>query len=702
MSTPKPIMIHSLFRAGSTYIFNVFRRSNAGYWCYQEPLHEVFADHSPEAQWREQTTGESRTSELRHPSLDRPYFWEFAQCADFVESHYKKEFAFETFFLGRNDDGQSDLRSYIEGLSERAAGQPVFQFCRSMGRMAWFRQQFDAIHLHLWRNPWDQWWSYKINNYFDNTLAQIFSAENMPKVLIDIFDKIKIKTSQDVDNNFDTGRIFNRIPLIVDPERSYLLFYALWAWGLLESRFLANEQINIDSLSTSAEYRRKMEQRLGDFGVAGLDFGDANVPQMSFGDSDREFFLQIEDVVHKHMLAGGFQESDLEWLKQQRALHAPIGTKSTFNSVGSVLDLYRRIGGIAKNLILSAQHSAQVTEQQCVDLKAELTAQLAYIEKNLVSEQHRAQVAEQKISELKAQLAEAHSREYEFLNSASWRITAPLRRLREVGNRFGRAGRASDFSKESKNRSELASGQVNPSALPSKNSSARSLSTAERNKLFLEWLERSTLTQYDRDHKVRFWETYLRLDGYLATCSRLLELGGESRITNYLKAQLGMDVEVYGQDLRYPFELSSSSFDMVLCLEVIEHIKDRTETGGISEIAMFNRSGVRNVFAESRRVLKEGGILFMTTPNACCIDSIARIFLYQAPQLYAPHVKEFAAAELIDLAKEFNFELIAYSTANVWNPLPPIDREQINSILREANIPTEDRGDDMFLVFQKR
>lgn len=696
-------MIHSLFRAGSTYIFNVFRRTNAGYWCYQEPLHEVFADHSPEAQWREETTGESRTSELRHPPLDRPYFWEFTQCADIIESRYKKEFAFETYFLGQNDDAQSDLRSYIEGLAERAAGRPVYQFCRSIGRMAWFRQQFDAIHLHLWRNPWDQWWSYKINHYFDNTVAQIYSAENLPQVLINIRNQIKSEVPQYAANNFDTNRVFDNIPLIVNPEQSYLLFYALWAWGLLESRSVANEQINIDSLSTSPEYRRKLVQRFDDLGVPGLDFEDANVSQILFGDDDREFFGQIEDVVHKQMLASGCQESDLAWLKQQRALHAPTGAKqSNLNPVGSVLDLYRRIGGLTKNLILSAQHRVQVAEQNIVDLKAELTAARARFENDLVSEQHRVQVAEQQLTELKAQLAEAHSREYQFLNSTSWRITAPLRRLREAGSRFGGSGRASHFSKENKRRIELASGQVRTLASPSENFSARSLSTEERHKLFLEWLERNTITQYDRDHKVRFWETYLRLDGYLGTRSNLLELGGESKITNYLKAQLGMDIEVYGQDLRYPFELSSSSFDMVLCLEVIEHIKDRTETGGISEIAMFNRSGVRNVFTESGRVLKDGGILFMTTPNACCIDSIARIFLYQSPQLYAPHVKEFAASELIEVAKEFNLELIAYSTANVWNPLPPIDRQQIIDILSEANIPTEDRGDDMFLVFQKR
>ena len=36
-----PIFIHSLFRSGSTYLFKLCRSSPAGYWCYQEPLHEA-------------------------------------------------------------------------------------------------------------------------------------------------------------------------------------------------------------------------------------------------------------------------------------------------------------------------------------------------------------------------------------------------------------------------------------------------------------------------------------------------------------------------------------------------------------------------------------------------------------------------------------------------------------------------------------
>ena len=42
-----PVVIRSLFRSGSTWLFGVFRRAEAGYWCYQEPFNEGLCGLSP-------------------------------------------------------------------------------------------------------------------------------------------------------------------------------------------------------------------------------------------------------------------------------------------------------------------------------------------------------------------------------------------------------------------------------------------------------------------------------------------------------------------------------------------------------------------------------------------------------------------------------------------------------------------------------
>lgn len=73
----------------------------------------------------------------------------------------------------------------------------------------------------------------------------------------------------------------------------------------------------------------------------------------------------------------------------------------------------------------------------------------------------------------------------------------------------------------------------------------------------------------------------LRLERHLLEGGRVLELGEESKISTYLKTHDRCCIETYSSDLRYPFVLKDNSYDVVLCLEVIEHIKDRTETSGV-------------------------------------------------------------------------------------------------------------------------
>ena len=70
-----PIFIHSLFRSGSTYLFNVFRRTG-NYWCYQEPENEwlLELDNKPEALLAVTT---NNGGNIHHPDIGKPYFWQF-------------------------------------------------------------------------------------------------------------------------------------------------------------------------------------------------------------------------------------------------------------------------------------------------------------------------------------------------------------------------------------------------------------------------------------------------------------------------------------------------------------------------------------------------------------------------------------------------------------------------------------------------
>ncbi|MEA3115191.1 MAG: hypothetical protein QOG58_4990, partial [Caballeronia sp.] len=43
MLTKSPLFLHSLFRSGSTYLFEKFRRTDR-FYCYQEPCNEALID----------------------------------------------------------------------------------------------------------------------------------------------------------------------------------------------------------------------------------------------------------------------------------------------------------------------------------------------------------------------------------------------------------------------------------------------------------------------------------------------------------------------------------------------------------------------------------------------------------------------------------------------------------------------------------
>lgn len=330
----KPIFIHSLFRSGSTYLFDVFRRSDEGYWCYQEPLNELLLNRSDDAFWMYSQQQDSMVDHLRHPKLDKPYYFEFAEIKEVVLSRFRPEFCYELFFLTPGQQAD-ELSLYVTELVTHARGRAVLQCCRSIGRMRWARSKSDAVHIYLWRNPWDQWWSYKVDPYFDMTSLAVYGAKGLPDFLSRVRDESGLDLPGFQNHLPDWGMLQKEIALHADHAKSYLLFYALWVYGLLESRGAADVSMNIDMLSESPEYRSEVLARLSDLGVNGLDLSDADVPRSVFGKNDRSFFGEIEHKVHELLLKAGYDEADLDWVLAEREKHSPSRQKQPYETTQS-------------------------------------------------------------------------------------------------------------------------------------------------------------------------------------------------------------------------------------------------------------------------------------------------------------------------------------------------------------------------------
>ncbi|MCL7420751.1 MAG: hypothetical protein M8364_07605 [Methylobacter sp.] len=313
-----PIFIHSLFRAGSTYLFNVFRRSVDGYWCYQEALHEaaVFARNSPKLLL--EGFGEEKVAPLRHPQITTPYFQELYDTWPAWKDALNESAVYDGYFAPPNADIGIP---YWRTLIEAAKGRAVFQECRTASRIAAIKEQLGGYHIYLWRNPWDQWWSYKVTPYFDMANQLIINAPNPPAALVALHSALGFEKHEHV----DISRAFAYIgtkPL--SAEESYLIFYMLWCLGLQQGGIQADLMLNIDRLSDSPIYQTEVKQQLEEGGITGLDFADCHVPQGLYLDQDRAFFAGLEDRVHSWLLIGGWSQDDLDKIQALREQFLPV------------------------------------------------------------------------------------------------------------------------------------------------------------------------------------------------------------------------------------------------------------------------------------------------------------------------------------------------------------------------------------------
>ena len=391
----QPIFIHSLFRAGSTYVFNVFRRSAAKYCCYQEPLNEWLL-HAATAPEKLLEAHAELTTQLRHPDLDKPYFYEFYLLAEAVGRLFKKGFSYDQFF-SVSSENNTDLIAYFAALSAGSQGQPVFQCCRSTGRVVSLKSGCpDAKHLFLWRNPWDQWWSYKLG--FDTNNLLIANAADLPEFLKVIKEKLQIPEFHDPDT-FKEYAFFSSHWL--DASGSYMLFYALWCHAVLEALPHCNLSVSIDRLSNSDAYRAEVSTKLAQLGIHGLDFSDCSVPMGNYGKNDIAFFSEIEERVHGLLLYHGYRQHQLDTILALRQEYSDFASATVASTPAAVRDAER-----ARSLARKYESELAGSLRQALRIENDLTASCQLTEARLLE-------AEAKLLETVAMALEAGSRTQE-------------------------------------------------------------------------------------------------------------------------------------------------------------------------------------------------------------------------------------------------------------------------------------------------
>jgi len=107
---------------------------------------------------------------------------------------------------------------------------------------------------------------------------------------------------------------------------------------------------------------------------------------------------------------------------------------------------------------------------------------------------------------------------------------------------------------------------------------------------------------------------------------------------------------------RDPFPFPPETFDLVLCMEVLEHLVHSPT----------------HMLAEAHRVLRPGGRLFISTPNAVDMRRTLAIVLnrsfgspYSGYSIYGRHNREFTLREVQDLCLACGFSIVQAHLDNI-------------------------------------
>jgi len=217
-------------------------------------------------------------------------------------------------------------------------------------------------------------------------------------------------------------------------------------------------------------------------------------------------------------------------------------------------------------------------------------------------------------------------------------------------------------------------------------------------------------SDYAQSHYDRFIQSYRFVIPHISDGMKCLDLGSYGHFQKLIQAfhpNIDFPKERNDFDLRNMFPIASSKYDIIFCMEVIEHIKDRDENGKIDLISTYNQSGVNSIMSEMYRVLKKEGLLFLTTPNIGSYMSAHRLLSGYSPTFYLPHVKEWSIKEIESLHANHNFHILRIDTADVFGKMSGKHQDNlhishnIKTICEQFHYSTDLRK-DMIMTLAKK
>jgi glycosyltransferase involved in cell wall biosynthesis len=275
----RPILIHALFRAGSTYLWRKMRQK-PHLKTYYEPFHEDLAMLSPKS--LENLKKRHKASSFHKLDVKG---WLFEEFESVIESDpqgrvtgYHRAFAYDEF---ADPEHPEAMRAYVDGLlNEQDEKTPVLQFNRSSLRQNWFRRQYpDALHIYMQRSARGQWGSYAgfVNRgrlgFVRNTMMLAGKNANKPS-FAPLASLVPLAYS---DNVTHMHQIYDAAYDAYSLEELYTIFYYVWLMSTLMGVANADVFLDTERLSVDRRYQLEIEFELMCANVV-VDLSDAHIP----------------------------------------------------------------------------------------------------------------------------------------------------------------------------------------------------------------------------------------------------------------------------------------------------------------------------------------------------------------------------------------------------------------------------------------
>ena len=136
--------------------------------------------------------------------------------------------------------------------------------------------------------------------------------------------------------------------------------------------------------------------------------------------------------------------------------------------------------------------------------------------------------------------------------------------------------------------------------------------------------------------------------------------------------------------------VDSGDYDLCLAFEVLEHME----------------RDPMNMLSEVNRILKTGGLLYLSTPNIISSRNVYKILHSYAPHFFMKYSKthslyrhniEYAPNQLLELTSAAGFKVRKFWTFDTFEePIP-----EIIEFLESNNFNSSNRGDNMFVICEK-